>query len=202
MQANRPAQRVRMEVAQLAAKLLAVDSAPDYLAAKRKAAAQLGVRLDRFMPTNREIEQALVEYQRLFQHDAQRECVQARRRTAVDAMKFLSAFRPLLTGPVLAGTATEHSEIILHLYSSTPAEIGLFLDSHVIPHRPCDWTVKIKAREWIDLPAFRFVAGHADVVLVVFSNERRNIKPLSPIDGRPMRRATISELQTLLQETA
>jgi hypothetical protein len=54
-------------------------------------------------------------------------------------------------------------------------------------------------REWIEVPAYRFVAGTRDIVLVAFSNERRNITPLSPIDGKPMRRATVTELQTLLQ---
>lgn len=196
---SKTVQRVRVEIAQLAAKLLADSSAPDYLAAKRKAAARLGVKLDRFMPTNLEIEQALMDYQRLFHHDTQRDRLLALRRTALEAMNFLSTFRPLLTGTVLTGSATENAEIILHLYSNTPHEIGLFLDSHAIPHRQCDWTVKIQAREWIEVPAYRFVAGSTDIVLVAFNNERRNITPLSPVDGKPMRRATVTELQTLLQ---
>lgn len=199
---NRSTQKIRMEIAQLAAKMLAMDTAPDYLAAKRKAAARLGVKLDRFMPTNQEVEQALIDYQRLFQHDAQRSILETLRRTAVDAMTFLAPFRPLLTGPVLNGTATEHSEVILHLFSSTPDEISHFLDAHGIPHRATDWTIKIRVREWIEVPAFRLVAGDTNVVLVVFSNERHNVTPLSPIDGRPMQRAGLSELRSLLPDPA
>ena len=72
-QSGKSSQNLRSEIAQLAARLIAVDGISDYRAAKRKAALQLGVKPDSFMPTNHEIEQALSDYQRLFLGDRQRE---------------------------------------------------------------------------------------------------------------------------------
>ena len=81
----------------------------DFLVAKRKAAERFGVTDGAVLPKNTEIEMALVEYQRLFGRDAHTESLQAQRAAALRAMRQLSGFGPRLVGPVLSGTATEHS---------------------------------------------------------------------------------------------
>ena len=197
-QSGKSAQNLRAEIAQLAARLIAVDGISDYRAAKRKAALQLGVRPDRFMPTNHEIEQAVSDYQRLFQGDRQPEILNALRRSAVEAMRFLRPFRPQLVGPVLAGTATRFSEIVLHVHCSAPEEIATFLEDRGISPSHTSRAVKVRTNTTEDLPAFRFIAGDCTIVLVVFDERHRTIHPLSPVDGRPMRRARIDEVETLL----
>ena len=52
------------------------------------------------------------------------------------------------------------------------------------------------------LPAFRFVAGVSPVELVVFPDRVRRRVPLSPVDGRPMRRAKLAEVAALAEARA
>ena len=61
--------QVRAALAQEAARIMAEHGIEDYLFAKRKAAERLGVVEAAVLPKNVEIEQALVEYQRLFDAD-------------------------------------------------------------------------------------------------------------------------------------
>ena len=195
---TRSARKTRREIAQLAAKLLAVDGMNSFLAAKKKAALQLGVQGERLMPTNLEIETALQEYQRLFQGDSRDTILRALRETALAAMRMLHAYSPRLVGPVLTGTASEHSEIILHLRCDDPDQIGILLSEQGIPCRSVERQVKIAAAQSVNVPGFRFIAGRTPVVLVVFTSRQRNFTPLSQIDDKPMRRADSLEVQNLL----
>ena len=196
--APRSTHKTRREIAQLAAKLLAVDGMNSFLAAKRKAALQLGVQGDRLMPTNLEIETALQEYQRLFQGDARETVLRALRETALAAMKTFEDLSPRLVGPVLTGTASEHSEVILHLRCDDPDQVGIRLAEHGIPFKSIERPVKVSATRTLDIPGFRFIAGTTAVVLIVFTSRQRNLTPLSQVDDRPLRRADCNEVRNLL----
>ena len=189
-----------MEIAQLAARFLAVDGVNDYLSAKRKAALQLGVQPDRGMPTNIEVEQALMEYQSLFQNGQQTQLLYDMRRKAINAMRLMDGYWPRLVGPVLTGTATRHTEITLHLISDEPEQIGFLLDENAIPYASCEKTIKTGKSEKKDYPAYQFIADRTRVLLVVFPERQKHICPLSTITGKPMRRATVIEVEKLLME--
>lgn len=187
-----------MEIAQLAAKFLAVDGASDYLAAKRKAALQLGIQPDKGMPTNVEVEQALIGYQSLFQNRQQAEHLYDLRSKAVSAMRMLNPYWPRLVGPVLTGTATRHSEIVLHLVSDEPELIAFLLDENAIPYSSCTRTLKTGRTEKKDFPAYRFIADRTSIILVIFPERQKHFCPLSTITGKPMRRAAVGEVERLL----
>jgi hypothetical protein len=197
----RSTQKARAEIAQVAARLIAVDGISDFRVAKRKAAVQLGLKPDRFLPTNQEIEQALVDYQRLFQAAEQPEALDGLRRTAAEAMAFLAPFRPRLVGPVLTGTATRHSEITLHVFCGAPEEIQHFLEDRGIPATQTSRTVRIRGDGPVEFPAYRFIAGDATVVLVAFDERQRTASPVSPVDGGPLRRARLAEVEALLDRS-
>ena len=99
----------------------------DYHQAKLKAAERLGIFDDASLPRNREIEDALREYQRLFQRENVA-AVRQRREAALRAMEFFRDFEPRLVGPVLEGTADTRSPVTLHLYSDDPDAAPRFLD--------------------------------------------------------------------------
>jgi hypothetical protein len=195
---SRTSQRTRNAVTQLAARLLASDAAADFRSAKRKAAVSLGIDPDRFLPTNQEVQQALMEYQRLFHAESQPVLLARLRSAALQAMNFLHEFAPRLVGPVLAGTATANSEVLLHVFCDNPEQISLFLQERGIPFEQHDWTVKLPANRNVDLPAYRFAAGDVEIVLVAFHARHRHLVPLSQIDGRPLRRAAADEVAALL----
>ncbi|MGH8398057.1 MAG: hypothetical protein ACRETA_07405, partial [Gammaproteobacteria bacterium] len=47
-------------------------------------------------------------------------------------------------------------------------------------------------------PVYRFVAGDTPIELTVFGVDGIREAPASPVDGKPMRRASLRELDTLL----
>jgi hypothetical protein len=121
--------RVRGEIAQAAARMIAEDGA-DYASAKRKAARQLlgDARVaGEWLPDNEAIEAEVRAYQALFHADTQPRVLALLRRLAMLAMEDLAAFRPYVTGAVLNGTATEHSDVYLQCFCDSPKDVALHL---------------------------------------------------------------------------
>src|SRR5690606_29443876 len=89
----------RRRLAHEAARLMAESGIRDYHQAKLKAADRLGIHDDASLPRNREIEDALREYQRLFQGHATAAAQQARQETAVRTHEFVAPLEPRHVGP-------------------------------------------------------------------------------------------------------
>jgi hypothetical protein len=198
---TRTSTRLRLTIAQTAARYVAVDGINDFIAAKRKAIQQLGIKPGKNMPSNFEVEQALMAYQQLFQSQEQSQNLLHLRNCAYQAMRFMEPFKPLLVGPVLTGTATIHTEITLHIFSDEPEQPGFFLDDKGIPYQIMEKTVRINNRDTIDLTACRFVAGNNPLLLVVFAGKQKSLVPLSTIDGKPMQRANIKQVAALVAQS-
>lgn len=193
-------QQMRTRIAQEAARLMSEEGVQDFYAAKRKAAQHLGAPDTRNMPRNQEIEAALLEYQRLFVGGRQSDHLHTLRQTAVQAMRFLEGFSPRLVGSVLSGTAGRHADINLHLFADTPEDVHLFLIQNSIPFQSAQKRLRLDRDTWQEFPAYEFMAGEHPVELVVFPRERRREAPRSPVDGRPMQRARLDEVEALLKE--
>ena len=192
----------RQQVAHEAAKLMVESGIRDYQLAKRKAAVRLGMGESRDLPRNDEIEREREAYQQLFGDEERSRHVISLRKLALEAMRLLERFGPRLVGPVLSGTADRHSEICLHLFSDPPEAVAMFLLDHRIAHDQSEARIRFQADGHERLPAFRFIAGEAQVELVVFSARARRRVPLSPVDGRPMRRAKVAEVAALVEAHA
>lgn len=125
----REAESLRAEIAALAARMIAEDGA-DYGSAKRRAAKQLlgnqKVRGD-VMPDNQQIEQEVREYNAIFFGDTQPQRLLELREIALDVMQLLERFNPYLVGAVMNGTAGDHSDIYLHLFTDNGKDVAIFL---------------------------------------------------------------------------
>jgi hypothetical protein len=120
---------LRTELAVAAARLIA-DEGCDYGQAKRRALRELlGDSRDvrGMLPDNAEIERELRRHLRLYAADTHPELLAGLRRTAVRLMEQLAAFDPHLVGAVLNGTATQHSNIELHLFADSAKDVEVFL---------------------------------------------------------------------------
>jgi len=192
---------VRRALAQEAARIMAEHGIRDFLVAKRKAAERLGV-VDgaAMLPKNREIESALAEYQRLFGGETHLEALHAQRRAALSAMRYLQEFEPRLVGAVLSGTATEHSEVQLHLFAEPAESVSLKLLDEGIPHEVTERRVKLNPERVRAFPGVRFQMDNQPIEATVFPTDGIRQAPVSPVDGRPMRRANAFEVEALLQE--
>lgn len=191
--------RLRHLLSQECARIMANEGITDFLAAKRKASARLGISGKKYLPTNVEVEQALLEYQRLFQAPAQEQQLNALRQTALEAMRFLNRFRPRLVGQVLIGTATRHSVINLHLFADTPEDVMFFLMEHDIPFATSERRLRIDNNNYAYFPMISFEADNMSIEITIFSLREERDPPRSPVDGRPMQRANIKEVEALLQ---
>ena len=190
--------QMRQAVAHEAARIMAQQSLADFYLAKRKAAERLGAP-EKALPSNREIEEALVEYQRLFGGQEHLGNVSRLRQAALQAMQMLKAFNPQLVGSVLAGTAHTHSEVQLHLFTDSPEQVAMALMQHDIPYHSGERQMRYAGDRSANYPCFVFVAGEVGFEIVAFPTDGVREAPLSPVDGKPMHRARTAEVQALTQ---
>jgi hypothetical protein len=190
---------LRRALAQEAARIMAQHGIHDFLTAKRKAAERLGVADASALPRNTEIEDALAEYQRLFDPGGHELTLEAQRRAALHAMLWLSQFEPRLVGPVLSGTATEHADIQLHVFADRPEYVALRLIDRGVAHEVTERRVRLDAERTKAFPGVRFAVDYRCIDATVFPLDGIRQAPVSPVDGRPMRRADAAEIQDLLR---
>lgn len=187
----------RLLVAQEAARLLAQGGLGDYTHAKLKAARRLGYRDEASLPRDGDVEQALLEYRRLFQPDAG-DAVHEARHAAVEAMEFLAGFQPRLVGPVLDGTADAATPVSLHLHSEDPDAVPRFLEQHGIPATLTERGVQLDRERRARFPTWQLEAGGAGFELVVLPLAVLRQAPLSPVDRKPMQRAPVARVREML----
>ena len=189
----------RRRLASEAARLMAESGMRDYHQAKLKAAERLGIHDDASLPRNSEIEDALREYQRLFQRDGA-ERLRLRREAALRALEFFAAFEPRLVGPVLDGTADAHAPVSLHLHDDDADAVPRFLEEQGIPAESRSRLVRLDRNRQADFPVWLFSADELTFDLTVLPHDVLRQAPLSGVDERPMRRASASQLRGLLAE--
>src|SRR6202041_2163070 len=163
---------LRRALAQEAARIMAEHGIEDFLQAKRKAADRLGVNDVAVLPKNIEIVDALRAHQRLFGRETHDHPLREQRRIALDTMRILAQFQPRLVGSVLTGTATNYSDINLHLFTDVSETVAIHLLDLGVPHEFYERRVKMDAERSVNYPALRFEANGRTVDATVF-----------PIDG-------------------
>jgi hypothetical protein len=188
----------RHRLAHEAARLMAEGGYRDYHQAKLKAAQRLGIHDDASLPRNSEIEDALREYQRLFLGESHASGLQARREAALRALEFFAAFDPRLVGPVLDGTADPHAPVALHLHADDADAVPRFLEDARIPAEARSRHVRFDRVREGDVPVWMFGAEDLVFDLTVLPRDTLRQAPLSPVDEKPMKRASASQLRQLL----
>src|SRR5258705_11118074 len=111
---------LRRHLAYIAARMMAEDGITDFATAKTKAARQAGLADANLLPDNHEIEEALREYQGLYQKDDQPAHLRRLPERALKVMRGLDDFRPPPVGSCLSGTAGTVSAGNLQLFTHTP----------------------------------------------------------------------------------
>lgn len=190
--------QLRLEIAAAAARLVAQDGA-DYGSAKRKAARQIlgdapgGAQV---LPDNELIEEQLRLYNALFLADSQPARLFQLRAIALQVMEALQQFHPLLSGPVLNGTAGPHDEIYLQLFAESAKDIHIFLlnknvvlDMSETPH------FKGPRYDAVETASFLWKNEGVHAAMYELDDMRGALKPKA--DGKLLR-TDIAGLRTLL----
>jgi len=190
----------RHRLAHEAARLMAEGGFRDYHQAKLKAAERLGIHDDASLPRNREIEDALREYQRLFVGQSQQQAVRVRRDAALRALEFFAGFSPRLVGSVLDGTADANSPVHLQLYTDDADAVPRFLEEHRIPADARARHMRLDRERSDDFPVWVFSAEELTFDVTVLPHDALRQAPLSGVDERPMKRASLAQLRQLLAD--
>lgn len=192
--------RARKMLAQEAARIIAEQGIEDFRVAKNKAAERLGMRDRGSLPGNGEIEQALADHLQLFRGDSHASLLQSLRRAALAAMELLAPFTPRLVGPVLSGTAAEHSAVDLHVFSDSIEQVAYCLQQGGLAYRVYDRRLKSRRGCSQLFGALSFVVAETPIEATVFPYDGIRQAPISPVDGRPMRRADPRSVRALLDD--
>jgi len=188
----------RASVADEAARIIQEQGLNDFRTAKTKAVERLGMKAAGPLPSNGEIEKALAERNRIFRGDSHLLHLKQLRQSAMNIMRSLTTHHPRLVGPVLSGNATEYSTIDLHLFNDSAEAVAATLDALSISHRVVQFRHRFRPGRVKRFPGYRFNNQECDFLATVFPERHRHHAPLSPVDGRPMRRASIREIESLL----
>ncbi|MFC1688402.1 hypothetical protein ACFL0N_04110 [Pseudomonadota bacterium] len=193
--------QIRLEVAAEAARIISTEGQHNYHAAKKKAAERIGVSERLALPSNIEVKEALHSYQGLYGGPQHAENIEYLRQTAIDVMQRLETFNPRLVGSVLDGTAGPHSRIALHVFADSTESMILYFLEHGQP-----FTEEQRQIRWYDgthktVPLIVFQMNGALVELTIFEPVHLRQAPPSPIDGKPQRRATLTETECLLADS-
>jgi hypothetical protein len=190
--------QMRERIAQLAARLMAVDGIDDFALAKRKAARQAGAPDTRNLPNNEEVEQALRAYQQLYQADEQQARLRRLRQNAREMMQLLAQFDPHLSGSVLSGSAGKYSDINIHLFTDSVKDVEMFLLNRQIPYRSRERRVYIGG-EQRSVPNFSVSTDDADFDITVFAPRDLRYQLRTTAEGKPFDRARIDWLNSVLE---
>jgi hypothetical protein len=194
-----PPADLRSEIATEAARFMSEHGIEDYGLAKRKAAERLGVRANAgSLPSNEQVHAQLLERQRIFEPEGSAERLAHLRRIAADVMAVLEAFRPRLVGPVLDGSVIVNSTIELHAFADAPEAVAAALEDRGLRLRDSQRRYRFGKGETEQVPGYDLSLEGEQLRVMVFRERGAAHAPLSPIDGKPMRRASRSAVMALL----
>ena len=194
------AELLRAEIAAAAARMIAEDGA-DYGTAKRKAARLiLGNQRMRgdVLPDNAQIEAEVREYQALFQGEEQSQRLLHLRRLALEVMEKFEDFAPYLTGAVLNGTASEHSDIHLQLFAESSKDVAVFLLNAGMDYEVSETSHFRRPDRSVETLSFFWKREVVHLAIYEQDDLRGGARSSS---GKRIERADIAALKNLLAET-
>lgn len=191
-------ERARQVLAQEAARIIVDHGIRDYRVAKQKAAERLGVGSRGSLPGNAEIEAAIADHLQVFGGESHGDLLRLMRTAALSAMELLTEFSPRLVGPVLIGTADENSAVNLHLFTDSPEMVAMEIGDMGISFRSYERRLKSRRGQIEMYPGFEFSHCNETVQATVFPIDGIRQAPMSPVNGKPMKRVDKESVQAML----
>ena len=190
----------RSRVVQEAARIICEDGLADYRLAKQKAVERLGLGFGTPLPSNADLQDAVISYQRMFGGRAYADRLTQLRRTAVQAMRLLKEYQPRLVGAVATGATTDAHKVQLHCFADKPEQIDVMLDAHGLGFEVSERRYRLASGDSLDVPVLTFMADDVGIDVAVFPERGQREAPLSPTDGQPMKRLELPAVELLAAE--
>lgn len=189
---------MRKKVAREAANLIYTGIEKEYKQAKLKAAQTHGIHL---LPTNLEVAMALDEIAEEKEGKERKERLTRRRRQALELMKILEAYTPVLVGSVWRGTAHRESDIDIEVYHDNPNEVLETIKLNDLKVTRTEWTSVTK--RGIKKTSFHIhltLSSHEQVEIIVRSIEEINRERKCEIYGDLITGLNKKRLEEILQK--
>jgi hypothetical protein len=191
--------KLRQAIALEAARLMYERVESEYYTAKRKAAKRLcrqGVKPGD-LPSNAEIRDQIQVFARIHEGDQRTRHLREMRIQALRLMRLLAAFRPRLIGSVMTGHIRKGSDIDIHVFTDS---VGLVTDT--LEREGYQFDVERKqivkhneARVFTHIHIF----DKFNFELTVYADEKAHYVFKSSITGKAIERASIRELEVLME---
>jgi hypothetical protein len=122
------------------------------------------------------------------------------REAALSAMDLLAPFAPRLVGPVLSGTAATNCAINLHVFADNVESVAFTLQENEVSYRLYEARLKSRRDCTETFAGLRFTHRDSAVEATVFPLVGVRQAPISPVDGKPMRRADARTVRDLIED--
>jgi hypothetical protein len=191
--------KLRQAIALEAARLMYERVESEYFTAKRKAARRLcrGAVKPSDLPSNAEIRDQIQLFARLHEGDKRTAHLKDMRLAALHMMRLLRQFKPRLIGSVMTGHIRKGSDIDLHVFTNSA---GLAAD--ILENEGYQFDVERKAiTKFNESRVFTHihVYDRFNFELTVYDEDKAHYVFKSSITGKAIDRASIAELEELLQ---
>ncbi len=191
--------KLRQAIALEAARLMYERVESEYYTAKRKAAKRLcrgGIKPED-LPSNAEIRDQIQVFARIHEGHKRTEHLRDMRLEALRLMRLLRAFRPRLIGSVMTGHVRKGSDIDVHVFADSAELI-----THLLENEGYSFEVERKQIvKFGEARVFTHIHIHDrfNYELTVYPEDKAHYVYKSSITGKPIERASIRELEELLQ---
>ena len=184
-----------------AASLMYAREESEYLTAKRKAAGQL--RIDwkyapKDLPSNAEIREQVLLLANMLEGDRRGEDLRDMRMLARQTMRLLEPFRPRLIGSTLTGHVRKGSDIDLHVFTDHLPALTDVLDDHGLAYTIEQKNITKLGQS--NVYTHVHLDGRYPIELTVYTRAEHRTVFRSSITGKPIERANLTELETLLPQ--
>src|SRR5579883_2728138 len=194
-------ERIRRQIAFLAAQMMYHRSESEYFTAKRKAARQLGLEY-RYrpgdLPSNKEIRDQIQAMARMHEGPKRLETLRDMRLDALRLMRLLARFRPRLIGSVRTGHVRKGSDIDIHLFCDSLALVTNTLDELGLQYDVEHKRIVKYGQERVFTHIHVFDRNNFELTL--YPEDKAHYVFKSSITGKAIERASIAELEAALRE--
>ena len=197
---------VRLSIASKAAEIIMEEGINDYQYAKKKAVRYLDLDASDILPSNDEIDKALINYRLIFATEVDIDLVKILKTEALAIMAFFADFNPYFVTQIFEGLLPKYPIIQINLFSDNMKEIEYVLLNNNIPFATKDFNIsekRTKKQSVKKIPIILIERGSIPIELKIFEahDQKINRKNLMNMRGLDFKQLSNFDPNSLLSDT-
>ena len=197
---------IRLSIANKAAEIIMEEGITDYQYAKKKAVRYLDLDTVDLLPSNDEIDKALLDYRLIFKAELDIELVKTIKTEALRIMNFFESFNPYFVTQLSEGLLPKYPIIQINLFSDNMKEVEYILLNNNIPFETKDFNIsekRTKKQSLKKIPLILIERGNVPVELKIFDphDQKRNKKNLMDMRGLDLKQLSNFDPNSLLSNS-